>query len=95
MESITVAELQHEARRILERLEQEGGPLLVTQRGRDRAVLLSLEKHEQLQHETEQLRILALVEAGRRAVAEGRTRSSQQVRRAFERRWKSPRRGGR
>lgn len=95
MDSITVAELQHEARRILERLEREGGPLLITQRGRERAVLVSLEQHEQLQQETEQLRILTLVEAGRRAVAEGRTRSSQQVRRAFERRWKRSRRGGR
>ncbi len=95
MDSITVAELQHEARRILERLEREGGPLLVTQRGRARAVLLSLEQHEQLQHDIEQLRILALVEAGRRAVAEGRTRSRQQVRRAFERRWAKLRRGGR
>ena len=95
MKSITTAELQHEARRILEQLEREGGPLLVTQRGRKRAVLLSLEQHERLLHETEQLRILALVEAGRRAVAEGWTRSTQQVRRAFERRWAKSRRGGR
>jgi predicted nucleotidyltransferase len=38
--------------------------------------------------ETKRLRVVALVEAGRRTVAEGRTRSSAEVRRAFEDRGK-------
>lgn len=87
-DSITVAELQHDARRILERLQRKNEALLVTQRGRGRAVLVSLETHERLRQETEELRVLALVEAGRRAVAEGRTRSTEEVRRAFVDRWK-------
>ncbi len=94
-DSITVAELQHDARRILERLQRKGEALVVTQRGRGRAVLVSLETHERLRQETEQLRVLALVEAGRHAIAEGRTRSTQEVRRAFALRWKKPRRGRR
>lgn len=94
-ESVTVAELQHDARRILDRLQRKGEPLLVTQRGRGRAFLVSLETHERLRQEAERLRVLVLVEAGRRAVAEGRTRSSEEVRRAFEDRWKKRRRGRR
>ena len=95
VDSITVAELQHDARRILERLQRKGEALVVTQQGRGRAVLVSLETHERLRQETEQLRVLALVEAGRRAIAEGRTQSTEEVRRTFARRWKKPRRGRR
>ncbi|MDA2914177.1 type II toxin-antitoxin system Phd/YefM family antitoxin [Acidobacteriia bacterium AH_259_A11_L15] len=94
-ETITVAELQHDARRILERIDREGKPLLVTQRGRGRAILLGLEAHERQRQEMERLRVVALVEAGRRAVAEGRTRSMEEVRQAFKRRWKKPRRARR
>ena len=91
-DSITVAELQHDARRVLERLQRSGKALLVTQRGRGRAVLVSLDTHTRQHQEIERLRVLALVEAGRRAVAEGRTRSTPEVRRAFQRRWEKPHR---
>ena len=91
--SITVAQLQHDARRVLDRLQREGDGLLVTQRGRGRAVLVSVEAHERLRQEIEQLRVLALIEAGRRAVVEGRTRTTREVRQAFERRWRKARRG--
>lgn len=89
-DSITVAELQHGARQVLDRLQRTGEPLVVTQRGRSRAVLVPVETHERQRQEIERLRVLALVEAGRRAVAEGRTRSTAEVRRAFERRWEKP-----
>lgn len=89
-DSITVAELQHGARRVLDRLQRTGDALVVTQRGRSRAVLVPVETHERQRQEIERLRVLALVEAGRRAVAEGRTRSASEVRRAFERRWQKP-----
>ena len=92
-DSITVAELQHDARRVLDRLQRQGKALVVTQRGRGRAVLVSVETHKRLHQDLERLRVLALVEAGRRAVAEGRTRSSQEVRQAFERHWGKARRG--
>lgn len=94
-DSISVAELQHDARRILERLERKGKPLIVTQRGRPRAFLVSVETHERLRQEAERLRVVALVEAGRRAVAEGRTRSTEEVRHAFAEHWKKKGRGRR
>ncbi|MDA2914174.1 type II toxin-antitoxin system Phd/YefM family antitoxin [Acidobacteriia bacterium AH_259_A11_L15] len=94
-ETITVAELQHDARRVLERIEREGEPLLVTQRGRGRAILVGLDAHERQQQEIERLRVLALVEAGRCAVAKGRTRWMAEVRQSFEQRWKKPRRAQR
>ena len=90
--SITVAELQHDARRVLHRLQRTGQPLVVTQRGRSRAILVPVETYERQQQETERLRVLALVEAGRRAVAEGRTRSTREIRRTFRHRWEKQRR---
>lgn len=94
-DTVTVADPQHHARRILERLDREGKALLVTQRGRGRAVLLGLDAHERQQQELERLRVLALVEAGHRGVAEGRTHSMEEVRRSFAQRWKKLRRSPR
>lgn len=94
-DTITVAELQHDARRVLNRIQRQGKELVVTQRGRQRAVLVSVRTLERSRWEIEQLRMLALVEAGRRAVAEGRTQSSQQVRQAFKRLWAGARRAER
>ena len=66
---VPVTDLRQDAAAVLKRLQSSPEPLVVTQRGRAAAVLISLEAYERSQQERELLRLLA---QGEREIAEGK-----------------------
>jgi prevent-host-death family protein len=67
-DSIQVTDLAHDAGAVLRRLRSSKRPLVITQRGRRTAVLLSMTAYEKGEHERELLRLLA---CGEKEIAEG------------------------
>lgn len=66
---IPVTDLRQDAAAALERARQSRRPVVITQRGRAAAVLLSVEAYEQAEYERELLRLLA---RGEREIAAGK-----------------------
>ena len=66
---IPISDLRQNAASVVKRAAASRGPLVVTQRGRAAAVIVSLESYERFQHELELLRLFALgekeIEAGK------------------------------
>ena len=56
---VPVTDLRQDAAAVLKRLKSSSEPLVITQRGRAAAVLLSLDAYERSEHERELLRMLA------------------------------------
>lgn len=56
---VPVTDLRQDAAGVLKRLKKSQDPLVITQRGRAAAVLLSLDAYERSQQEREILRLLA------------------------------------
>ena len=73
---VPVTDLRQDAAAVLKRLRSSSEPLVITQRGRAAAVLLSLDAYERSQHERELLRLLA---RGEREITEGKGYSLDQV----------------
>ena len=59
---IPITDLRQDATSIIKRVIASKEPLVITQRGRAAAVMVSMEAYEHSQHELELLRILALGE---------------------------------
>jgi len=66
---IPVTDLRQDAAAALKRLRTSQQPVVITQRGRAAAVMLSVEAYEQREHERELLRLLA---RGEREIAQGK-----------------------
>ena len=66
---IPITDLRQEATSIIKRVTTSREPLVITQRGRAAAVMVSMEAYEHFQHELELLRLLARgekeIEAGK------------------------------
>ncbi len=62
MDIIPVSDLRQDAAKVLKRIRDSKKPLVITQRGRAAAVMLSVEAFEQLEREKELLRPLARAE---------------------------------
>jgi len=73
---VPVTDLRQDAAGILKRLKKSQEPLVITQRGRAAAVLLSLDAYERSQQEREVLRILA---RGEKEIAAGKGYSLESV----------------
>ena len=58
-DSIQMADLADDASAVLRRVRSSKRPLVITQRGRRTAVLLSITAYEKAEHERELLRLLA------------------------------------
>ena len=56
---IPVSELRQDAAKIMKRVRNSREPVVITQRGRAAAVLISVESYEQSEHEKDILRLLA------------------------------------
>ena len=67
-EIIPVTDLRQDASAVLKRVRSSRDPLVITQRGRAAAVMLSVEEYERSENERQILRLLAL---GDREVAAG------------------------
>jgi len=68
-EVIPVTDLRQDAAAALRKVRSSQQPLVITQRGRATAVMLSIEAFEQAEHERQLLRLLA---RGEREIAAGR-----------------------
>lgn len=56
---IPVSDLRQDAAKVLRRIRDSGEPLIVTQRGRAAAIMLSVEAYERSERDKELLRLLA------------------------------------
>ena len=68
-EIVPITDLRQNAAAALKRARQSRQPLVITQRGRAAAVLVSIEAFERAEHERQILRLLA---KGEREIAAGR-----------------------
>ena len=66
---IPLSDLKQDASATLKRVRKSKGPLIVTQRGRPAAVMLSVDAYEKSKQEREILKLLAL---GEREIAVGK-----------------------
>ncbi len=58
-EIVTVSDLRQDAARVLKRVQASQQPLVITQRGRAAAIMLSVETYERLSHNQDLLDLLA------------------------------------
>ena len=56
---IPVSDLRQDAAKLLKQLRKNKEPLIITQRGRATAVMISVDAYEKSEHEKELLRLLA------------------------------------
>ena len=66
---VPITDLRQDATAIVKRVAKLRGPLIITQRGRAAAVMVSIEEYEHSQHELELLRLLA---AGEKEIEAGK-----------------------
>ncbi len=66
---VPISDLRQDAASVLERLRRTREPLVITQRGRATAVMVSFEEYQRSEHDHELLRLLA---RGDREVAAGK-----------------------
>jgi prevent-host-death family protein len=69
LDIIPVTDLRQDAAAALKRVRSSRRPVVITQRGRAAAVMLSIDAYEQREHERELLRVLA---RGEREIAAGK-----------------------
>jgi prevent-host-death family protein len=73
---IPVSDLRQDAAGVLKELQASGLPLVITQRGRAAAILLSIDAYERSERQRELLRLLA---AGEKDIAAGKGYSLDSV----------------
>lgn len=73
---VPISDLREDAANILDRMKKSHEPVVITQRGRAAAVMVSVEEYERAAHEREVLRLLA---QGDREVAEGKGYDLEEV----------------
>lgn len=79
---IPISDLRDDAANILGRVQKTHEPVVITQRGRAAAVMVSVEEYERSAHEREVLRLLA---QGEREVATGKGYDLEDVLKEAER----------
>ena len=73
---IPVSDLRQDAAAVLRRIRSVRRPLVITQRGRAAAVMLSMEAYERVEH---QLRLLRLFARGEKEITAGEGQSLDSV----------------
>ena len=73
---VPITDLRHDAASVLKRLQSSRQPLVITQRGRAAAVLVSVEDFDKFQHEKELLLLLA---KGEQEISQGKGHSLEEV----------------
>lgn len=84
---IPITDLQRQAGQIVSEVNASPEPVLITQRGRLAAVLISAERYAQIEEDLErldELELLEMVERSRQALAAGQTLSHKQVKARLE-----------
>jgi prevent-host-death family protein len=73
---VPISDLRDDAANVLDRLKKSREPVVITQRGRAAAVLVSVEEYERSEHEREILRLLV---QGDKEVAAGKGHALEDV----------------
>ncbi|HMF42076.1 MAG TPA: type II toxin-antitoxin system Phd/YefM family antitoxin [Polyangia bacterium] len=73
---VPVSDLRDDAANVLDRLKKNREPVVITQRGRATAVIVSIDEYERSEHEREILRLLVL---GDKEVAAGKGHDLEDV----------------
>ena len=73
---VPITDLRQDAAAVLKRLRSQRQPLIITQRGRAAAVMLSVEAYEQAEQERQ---LLLLLVRGDREIAEGKGHDLEKV----------------
>jgi prevent-host-death family protein len=73
---VPVSDLRDDAANVLDRVKKSRDPVVITQRGRAAAVLVSVEEYERSEHERELLRLLV---QGDKEVAGGKGHDLEEV----------------
>lgn len=79
---IPVTDLQRQAGQIINSLAESDEPVIVTQRGRASAVLMTAERYAEIEADLkrlDELELLEMVELSRQDIAEGRILSHNEV----------------
>lgn len=90
---IPITDLQRQSAQIVSSLAQSNEPIIITQRGRAAAVLLSAEAFAQIEEDLnrlDELEMLHLLQKGIDDFAQGRTLSQQEVRSRLEQKQTEP-----
>lgn len=66
---VPISDLRQDAAKVLKRVRESREPLIITQRGRAAAVMISMESYERSERDKELLRLLA---RGEREIAAGK-----------------------
>lgn len=88
----SVTTLKAQAAELIEQVNREQRPVVITQRGRARAVLLDPESYERMR---DAIGLLKLIAEGEEAVRRGRTESQEALFARLERRVEASRKRGR
>jgi prevent-host-death family protein len=73
---VPISDLRDDAANVLDRMKKSREPVVITQRGRAAAVLVSVEEYERSEHEREILRLLV---QGDKEVAAGKGHALEDV----------------
>jgi prevent-host-death family protein len=97
---VPITDLQRQSSRIVRGLARSREPVIITQRGRAAAVLLSAERYAQIEDDLnrlDELEMIHLLERGLADFDEGRTLSNKEARARLEKKYSAPtsRKGGR
>ena len=84
---VPITDLQRQAGQIIGSLSESDEPVIVTQRGRAAAVIISADRYEEIEDDLkrlDELELLELVETARHAIATGDVISHEIVRQKLE-----------
>ncbi len=84
---IPITDLQRQSSQIVNEVVESNEPVIITQRGRAAAVLLSAERYSRIEEDLDrldELEMLSLIERGLEDFATGRTLSQKEVRARLE-----------
>lgn len=79
---IPITDLQRQAGKIIKSLSEKEEPVVITQRGRASAVIISTERYSEIEEDLkrlDELELIEMVEKSRQQIAEGKTLSQDEV----------------
>ncbi len=79
---IPITDLQRQAGKIIKSLSEKEEPVVITQRGRASAVIISTERYSEIEEDLkrlDELELIEMVEKSRQQIAEGKTLSQDEA----------------
>lgn len=79
---IPITDLQRQAGKIIKSLSEKEEPVVITQRGRASAVIISIKRYSEIEEDLkrlDELELIEMVEKSRQQIAEGKTLGQDEV----------------